>query len=307
LIDRRLVGRNQWRNTTNAFDGFRLQLGRPAADWQFDFFAVQPVERRLVKPDRGDEERWFYGLVGAWRRWAKIVTVEPYWFILDEDRKGREVADREIHTMGLHVFGPVGETGFDYDVDTAFQFGPDGDHDQRAFAMRGDVGYSFKHEWKPRVSLLVAYASGDRDPDDSLNERFDRLFGVSHPFSMQNLLTWQNLISTKILLDLRPTEKLRVFAAYGPYWLASDSDSWTAIGRHDPAGDSGDFLGQEIEVAARYEIDPRIELELGYSHFMPGAFLGDTGPADVSNSRCGATPRLACGRRAHQPRRGASD
>ncbi len=279
-VDRRLVGRNRWRNTTNSFDGFRLRLGQPSTEWQFDFFAVQPVERRMTSPDRADEERWFYGLVGAWRGWSKHVTLEPYYFILDEDRKDREQADREIHTLGLHVFGPVGDTRFDYDLDTAFQFGEDGERRQRAFALYGEVGYTFEHAWKPRLSLSTLYASGDRDPDDNRSERFDRLFEATHPYSITDLFAWQNSISPKIRLTIRPTSKLRVDTSYGAYWLASDSDAWVNAKRHDPDGYSGDFVGQELELRVRYRIDPRVELEAGYSHFFPGSFVGNTGPAD---------------------------
>ena len=279
-VDRRLVGRNRWRNTTNSFDGLRLRLGQPSAEWQFDFFAVQPVERRMTSPDRSDEERWFYGLVGAWRRWSKYVTLEPYYFILDEDRKDREQADREIHTLGLHVFGPIGDTQFDYDLDTAFQFGEDGERKQRAFAVYGEVGYTFEHAWKPRVSFSTLYASGDRDPDDGLSERFDRLFEATHPYSTTDLFAWQNSISPKIRLTLRPTSKLRVDTSYGAYWLASDNDAWVNAKRHAPDGHSGDFVGQELELRVRYRIDPRVELEAGYSHFFPGSFVGNTGPAD---------------------------
>ncbi len=279
-LDRRLVARNRWRNTTNAFDGFRLRLGRPDADWQFDFFAVQPVERRMTARDRADEERWFYGLVGAWRRWSKYVTLEPYYFILDEDRKGRERSDREIHTLGLHAFGPIGATRFDYDFDTAFQCGGDGDRRHRAFAFRGEVGYTIQHAWKPRVSLSTVYASGDRDPDDGLSERFDRLFQATHCPSTSDLFSWQNTISPKIRLSLRPASRLRIDTSYGAHWLASDSDDWVIPGRRDPRGDSGDFIGQELELRVRYRIDPRVELEVGYAHFFPGPFFENTGPAD---------------------------
>jgi len=279
-IDRRLVGRNRWRNTTNSFDGFRLRLGQPSAEWQFDFFAVQPVERRMTSPDRPDEERWFYGLVGVWRGWSKYVTLEPYYFILDEDRKDRDQADREIHTLGLHVFGPVGDTRFDYDLDTVFQFGKDGERKQRAFGVYGEIGYTFEHAWRPRVSFSTLYASGDRDPDNGLSERFDRLFEATHPYSTTDLFAWQNSISPKIRLTLRPTSKLRVDTSYGAYWLASDNDAWVNAKRHDPNGNSGDFVGQELELRVRYRIDPRVELEAGYSHFFPGSFVGNTGPAD---------------------------
>ena len=279
-VDRRLVARNRWRNTTNAFDGFRLRLGRPGADWQLDVFAVQPVERRLTSPDRPDEERWFYGVTGSWRRWSRHITLEPYYLVLDEDRKDRDRPDREIHTVGLHGFGPIRGTQFDYDFDTAFQFGDDGERRQRAFAVYGEVGYTFQHTWRPRVSASLACASGDRDPDDGLSERFDRLFQATHGPSTSDLFSWQNIINPKIRLTLRPTSKLRLDTSYGAYWLASDNDAWVIPGRRDPSGDSGDFVGQEVEFRMRYKIDPRVGLEMGYSHLFPGPFLRNTNPAD---------------------------
>lgn len=279
-VDRRLVGRNRWRNTVNAFEGFRLRLGQPSADWQFDFFAVQPVDRLMTARDRANEEQWFYGLVGTWRKWSQYITLEPYYFILDEDRKDRDSADREIHTLGLHLFGPVGKTGFDYDLDTAFQFGEDGDRKQRAFAVYGEVGYSFKHPWKPRLSVSGAYSTGDRDPDDNLSERFDRLFETGHPWSMTDLFCWQNTITPKIYLDVRPLDKLRINLSYGVHWLASDNDAWVITNRRDRNGRSDDFVAQEVDLQVRYQIDPRIELEAGYSHLFPGPFIENTGEAD---------------------------
>ena len=278
-VDRRHVARNRWRIAPNAFDGFRLRLGQPSAKWQFDFFAVMPVERRRTRPDRADEERWFYGLVGAWRGWSKYVTLEPYYFILDEDRKGRESNDREIHTMGLHLYGPIGETRFDYDADVAFQFGEDGPRDHCALACYGEVGYALPHEWKPRLSFSTAYASGDRDADDGRSERFDRLFQAGHPYSTSDLFSWQNMISPKLRLQLRPLDEVRIEGSYGAYWLASDSDAWVRVGRRDPAGNSGDFVGQELELRVRWKLDPRVEIETGYSHFFPGGFVESTGPA----------------------------
>ena len=39
-VGRKLIGRNRWRNTTNSFEGFRLQLGQQSSDWQLNFLAV---------------------------------------------------------------------------------------------------------------------------------------------------------------------------------------------------------------------------------------------------------------------------
>ncbi len=282
-VDRKLVARNRFRNTTNAYDGFRLRLGNVTNDWQVDAFAVMPVERRLRQMDRADEERWLYGVVGSWRRWSGVITVEPYYLILDEDRKDEKRVDREIHTMGLHAFGPVGDTRFDYDIDVALQFGRSGSEKHRAVAAYGEFGYSFQHSWKPRLSLSGTYGSGDGSPDDDISERFDRLFAANHFRSTSDLFNWQNTINPKVRLEFRPLEKLRVDCAYGAYWLASDADAWVVPGRRDSEGDSGDFVGQEVELRARYAFSSHAVLEAGYSHFIPGPFVENTGAADDSD------------------------
>lgn len=281
-VDRKLVARNRWRNTTNSYDGFRLRFGEKSNDWQLDFLAAQPVVRDFRNFDHPDEERWLYGVIGAWRRWSKVVTFEPYYLALDEDRKGNGV-DREIHTFGLHSYGVIPNTKFDFDTDLAFQCGRDGPNNHRAFAAYGELGYSFEHDWKPRLSTSFLYASGDRNPTDSKSERFDRLFGAAHFLSASDYFTFRNNINPKIRLEVRPLEKLRFDTSYGAYWLASDSDAWPDIGRRDRTGRSGDFVGQELEWRARYQLTKAAELEIGYSHFFPGAFVENTGEADDSD------------------------
>lgn len=285
VIDRRLVTRNGFGNTTNSFDGFRLRIGETRSPWELDVFAMQPVERRSVARDRTDEERWLYGTTGHWRRWSPWLTLEPFYFILDEDHKPRDAADREIHTLGVHGYGLIGESGFDYDVNATFQFGSDGDRTHRAFATHAELGYTFDHKWKPRVAAWVNYASGDRDPDDNVSGRFDKMFGSSHTFySHSDLFTWQNTINPAVRLSARPTSALRLDAFYRAYWLASDTDAWVRADRLDPTGDSGRFVGHEIDLRARWKLTRHLELDVGYSHFMPGAFASNTGPfADDSD------------------------
>jgi hypothetical protein len=283
LVDRKIIGRNRWRNATNAFDGLRVTIGQPASDWQVDVLATRPVERRLTRPDVPDDERAFYGIAGAWRKWSQIFTLEPYYFVHDEDRKGPTAADREIHTLGMHAFGPIGKTRFDYDADVAFQCGRDGPRNHRAFAAYGELGYTFEHEGKPRLSFSGLYGSGDRDPDDNKSERFDRLFANNHPRSQMDLFTWQNVINPTIRLEFQPLDRLRVDTSFGAYWLASDSDAWVVPGRRDAEGRSGDFVGQEFNLRMRYALTKNAELETGYAHFFPGSFVKNTGPADDSD------------------------
>ena len=94
-LDRRLIARNQWRNTTNNFQGFRAIWGEQSSDWQIDLLAVQPVERLLTRPDRVDEERWLYGVIGDWRRWSDVVTLQPFYLVLDQN--GKEDLHQPFH------------------------------------------------------------------------------------------------------------------------------------------------------------------------------------------------------------------
>lgn len=282
-IDRRLVSRNRWRNTTNAFDGFRLQAGDAASDWQVTLLAMQPVERRTIQRDRTDEERWLYGVIGAWRGWPDMV-IEPYYLVLDSDFKGRGQEDREIHTVGMHLFGVFPETRFDYDVAVAGQFGDVGDKAHRAMAFHAQLGYTFDHAWKPRVAAFVSYASGDQDPNDGKNERFDSLFGSSHSFyGYSDLFLWQNLINPAVHVKVSPLEKLTVEAFYRLYYLASRKDAFIRAGLRDSTGESGRFIGQEIDMRMAYQLLEQLEIEVGYAYFMPGSFVERTGSPDDSD------------------------
>jgi hypothetical protein len=283
VVDRRQIARPRWRNTTNAYDGFRATLGERTSDWQFDFFAVQPIELRMRQFDHGDDERWLYGMTGASRRWSNVITLEPYYFILDDDRVSRDLPDREIHTLGFHLFGPIGDTGFDWDIDTMFQCGRDGHRNHRAFAQFAELGYTFNHAWKPRVSYAAVYASGDRFPNDDVSERWDRLFNSGHSYTISDYFILQNVIMSRLRLEFAPIKNVRVEGAYGAYWLASPRDAWIPTTRIDPEGRSGDFVGQDLEARVRIQLDPRVELELGYSHFFPGPFVRNTGPSPDSD------------------------
>ena len=84
-LDRRLIGRNEWRNTTNTFEGFRINLGQEVNDWEVDLWAYQPVKRLLTEFDQRIENQWFYGAIGHWRKWSDIITLQPYYMGLMQD------------------------------------------------------------------------------------------------------------------------------------------------------------------------------------------------------------------------------
>lgn len=283
-VDRRLRTRNGFRNTTNAFDGFRLRAGTLESLWELEFFAAQPVEIFPRQFDHGDEQRWFYGLVGAYRGWAPDVTVEPYYFILDQDQRGWKAKNTEYHTWGTHLYGLIRGTRFDYDLDTAFQYGRKQGLNHRAFASHAELGYTFDHSWKPRLAAWLNYASGDRSPNDGNDQRFNRLFGASNgPYGFTDFFEWSNLLAPAMELRFEPDDKTLVSMIYRTNWLASKRDAWTRVGRVDPEGKSGRFIGQEIDLSVRRALTDHFSIEVGYAHFFPGDFVEETGPSPDSD------------------------
>ncbi len=276
FLDRRLIGNNQWRNTANTFQGFHGTLGQESNDWQIDLLAVQPMNRSQYDFDRPVEQQWFYALIGHWRKWSKIITLEPYYMALHQSAYAG-VAEREVHSPGLRGYGKIGDTGFDYDFSGTYQFGHSGANSLRAFSGNIEVGYSIKHPWTPRVSLFYGYASGDNNPNDTEDNRFERFFGFSRPWSANDYIVFENISTPKIRVELKPSKNLRVDFGYSFYWLASDTDRFnSANNARDRTGRNGNFVGQEFDIRARYAWGDKTEITVGYAHFIPGAFIRNT-------------------------------
>lgn len=275
-LDRRLIGNNAWRNTTNTFQGVHVDLGKDANDWELELMAMQPLNRLLFELDDINKGQWFYAAIGHWRRWSDIVTIEPYYLMIDQDaQEGRP--ERQINALAVRFYGPMGNTGFNYDNNFVFQFGKDSGRTHDAFGSASEIGYTFQHAWKPRTSLFYGYASGDRDPTDLRNERFDRFYGFARPWSANDYMIWENFHAPKIRFEAVPLRDLRFDAGYSWYWLASDRDRWANANLRDPTGKSGDFIGHELDFRARYPFGPHVDATVGYAHFEPGNFPENRG------------------------------
>lgn len=300
--DRRLIARNEWRNTTNNFQGVRTIIGQQKNDWQLDLLALKPVQRFTNQLDEVDHAQDFYGVIGDWRRWSEVVTLQPYYYLLKQDgnkveydANGKAAAantkiDREIHTAGIRAYGVVGKSGWDYDVSYAKQWGNQDrlsnagafiselDHD--AYAYNAEIGYSFNHPWKPRLSAFYGVASGDKNPTDGKNNRFERLFGFARPWSNNDYFQMENLVAPKVRAEFDPqldlVPGLKVDVGYSWYRLDQERDRWNGAGLRDNTGRSGKDVGEEVDIRVRFPINKYIAANLGYAHFWAGDFTKET-------------------------------
>jgi len=277
-LDRRLIGRNEWRNTSNSFSGLRLLLGGQDNDWQLDLFRLRPLTRLLEASDRPDHRQRFSGLIGHWRRWSELLTLQPYYLDLRQQPQREAGTGSRVQAFGLRAYGWLGER-VNWDVNAVWQHGWQGGLPQRGRAFTAELGQRWPDAaWRPRLSASYGYASGDRDPDDGRSERFERFFGFARPWSADDYVIFENIHAPKLRLELQPNPSLRVDAGYSAYWLASRRDRFNnllagAPGNRDPSGGSGRFLGHGPDLRLRQALSEGLDLTVGYSRFHTGDFV----------------------------------
>lgn len=296
LGSRRLVARNRYRNTINGFNGVDLGFETPSKD-ELRLFAVLPVDRR-PKTEEGlrsnalelDAERLetqLFGLFVGSRTLGEGFRGEIYVIgFLEADERGVSTSNRRLVNPGMRVLREAGPGRVDFEVEGVLQIGSSratrSPEDQRdlehlaAFA-HASVGYTLSGPVPTRIVVGYDHATGDADPRDDTNGRFDTLFGARRfeygPTGLYGLLARSNLRSLVARVELSLAPDMDGFVAYRAAWLAEARDAWTSAGVRDPEGASGTFLGHQIEARARWRLLPgNLSFDLGFAHAALGSF-----------------------------------
>ena len=297
---RRFVARNRFRNTINGFTGFdfRWQSQSENALHLRGFWALpvtrlpgdaRGLRRNDVDFDEESRDVQFFGLFAA-RNLAGIGRGEIYGFGLLENLRGttgRPTSHRRLATSGFRLFSAPKTGHFDFTTENAVQFGRSRasasstrELTHRAHFHHLTLGYSFDAMGSPRFAVQYDYASGDDDPSDGRNGRFDTLFGARrfdfNPTGIYGPFARSNLHTPGLRLQLRPLSRVTATTAYRLFWLASAKDTWTTSGVRDATGDAGRFVGHQFEIRIRYDLVPgNVRLETGYAHLFAGDFIDD--------------------------------
>ncbi len=74
-------------------------------------------------------------------------------------------------------------------------------------------------------------------------------------------------------VNAEPSASTQGMLSYRLFWLASERDAWTTSGLRDVSGDSGSFLGQQVEGRLRWNVKPEnVRVELGGAYLVRGGF-----------------------------------
>ncbi len=269
---RRLVARNEFRNSINAFTGVDLRWSSQNQH-AVRLFVVVPVRRlpndspsianNAVQLDVENFDTWLVGLVDRSPLLFQLFHLELYALGLWE-------SDRRLLTPGIRLFRLSEIRSFDFQFEAAAQLGtsrPDGTslesvtHLHRATTIHASMGYRFGFAGTPRLSAMYDAASGDTSPNDTFNERFDPLFGARRfefgPTGLYGLLARSNIASPGLRLDVTPHRTIDGIVAWRPAWVTLSG-----------------FLGHQIEGRVRWHPWPgNLSFEVGAATMQGGDLI----------------------------------
>lgn len=274
LGKRRLFARSRFPNATTRFDGIHWNL-KANQSWKLQSFLFNPVVLRMTGLDRRDKHTLFWGTYLSARQ-QRSSKLDLYYFGL---RTGPSAPNRQLNltTVGLRWYRDAAKGKFDYEAESAWQFGRELGLNHFAVLQVGELGYMFDRTWSPHLLFQYQYASGDRDPTDNRKDTFNLLFGArrfeSGPTGIWGPFFRSNTQSPGYRLILSPTGSLELTLAHRMWWLAQARDQWVGSGLSDPSGNSGNFLGQHVEGWLTWKANAILSFDIGYAYLAKGPYL----------------------------------
>lgn len=281
----RLVSPLPWANTLRTWEGVSAILD--TGHCRIHGFWTQFVPVNKYDFNHSDGQTDFWGVYATGTIPQCGTGVDLYFFgrnLSDSITFNGTTGPEDRYTIGGRLHGKIGKSGFDYDVEGAYQFGDIGAFDISAFMFAMETGYTFAEVFaKPRVWLGFDYASGDRSAGGDV-QTFDALFPLGHAYyGFIDLVGRQNAVGLNAGASATPLPKLNVALSGHFFWLADDADALYnaggALQRAAAPGVSRD-IGAEIDLTLKYNYSRHISALLGYSHFFCGDYLNNTGRGD---------------------------
>ena len=272
---RRYVARNDFRNTTNAFDGVHWQIGQNNT-WRFRAFFVEPVNRSLEQPDDHSTKSLFWGTYVESQHFPWF-NVNVFYFGLNDQQLQNKNLHRTYSTFGLRLFKSPAINEFDYEFEGAVQTGHLGTVDHFAYNPNAEVGYTFNLPWTPRFLAQYTYASGTRTPGGSQNGDFDPLFGARRfdlmPTGNFGAFFRSNISSPGWRLIVEPAQNWKVQVKQRFWYLAQSSAVYTGGLLQDSTGGSGNYLGHDLECRVQWVVSNNMDFDVGYVHWFKGSYF----------------------------------
>jgi hypothetical protein len=287
----RLIGRNNFPNTTNSFDGGHFALGN-GLDWRVRTFLTAPVTIYPTSLDQSSQKTLFWGTAFETTQ-LKWLSGEVYYLGISDSYSPQATKQRNFSTFGAHAYQKAVSTkekfeygqfrALDYDFESAVQTGERFGKNDFAYMGFATVGYTFNTSWIPQLQAEYKYASGTSNPNGNETHTFDRLYGLRRPdFGQTSLYTsfgQSNMEVAGWRMTLKPKDNIKAYFRHHAHWLAEAKDVFDGSALpgysnlQDKTGRAGRWLGQDIELIGEYDFGNNLILSAGYDHWFKGDYF----------------------------------
>jgi len=278
----RAIDAREGPNVRRSFEAVRAYAS--SGPWRVDAFAAAPRQNRPGSFD--DARSRTQALRGIYATRTGGVSSWDVYALHYEDtvaRYGQGVGHERRWSAGTRVFGR--RKGWDWNGEIAVQGGRFGTEQIRAWSLATDTGYTCDGAaGQPRVALLLAVASGDKDPGDGRLGSLNPLYPRGNYFGDEATLGPRNFSNIHPALTLRPAPGVQLNASLDFFWRHSTRD-----GVYAPNGmlirAAGDSRARYVATIA--SLGATWTLARGWSstavaaYAQPGAFLRETGADDA--------------------------
>jgi hypothetical protein len=284
----RLLDNNEGVNVRSAFDGIRLGYDKPKG--RIDLIAVKPVE---TNPGAWDDipnpAITLWGLYASNVRWSPRFMTDVYF--LDYDAKsatyGNQSAREHRRMVGGRYFnrlpGEPPRAGFDYNVESGFQWGTFGNRSIRAWGAGGNFGWTLPGPvWPVRFGLQADAISGDNGQPGTLgtlNAFFPRGAYFGSKFA---LMGPANLLSVQPQFVFHPLLNVTGTFEWIWFWRESTKDALYTFGNVPlrPANlSNARYVGSQPNLEIRWAISEHFLAALNVAGFITGTFLQQSPPS----------------------------
>jgi hypothetical protein len=216
------------------------------------------------------------------------LLAEAYAYDLDEDDSANAPSrNRDLATFGARLRRAPAAGRLDFELEAAAQTGMSRataspadliDLDHEAHMIHAEAGWSFAAPWSPRLALAYDEATGDRNPADGRNQRFDPLFGDRafdlSPTGVYGAVARTNLRSPGIRLELKPDAMSDAYISLRRIDLDAPRDALANSNVRDASGASGRHAGDQLEGRwRRWIVKDSLRLIIAAAWMRRGGFL----------------------------------
>jgi hypothetical protein len=226
---------------------------------------------------------------------AWSIVGEAYVYHLDEsDSNTNPTRNRRYITPGMRFYIKPAKAKFDFQAEAMGQFGTARatttatdrrNINHEAWSNHFDMGYTFDMPWSPRFALEYDYASGSNSHNPNLDQRFDPLYGARRfdfgPTGIYGAFSRSNINTPGYRINAAPRSDVQISLDHRFLWLASSTDCWggancsstaTSTTLWDTTGRSGSYVGQQLDLVARWDFNSSLNFESGWTHLFKGQF-----------------------------------